>query len=156
MEIAVDDPRRADIIALIEEHLADMRTWSPPGHSFALDLDGLTAPSVTFFSARDQDGRLLGIAAIKDFGDGSGELKSMRTPRSSRRTGAGRALLERVVSEATARGWSVLYLETGSQPEFEPARTLYASRGFQPTGAFGDYAPSEYSAFFRLELPATA
>jgi putative acetyltransferase len=38
-------------------------------------------------------------------------------------------------------------LETGAMDAFEPARSLYASAGFEPCGPFGDYAASPNSAF---------
>lgn len=46
--IAVDDPRRSDVVGLLEEHLADMRAASPPGSVHVLEPDGLAAPDVTF------------------------------------------------------------------------------------------------------------
>lgn len=152
----MDDPRRADIVALIEEHLADMRAWSPPCSVHALDLEGLLVPEVTFWSARasQPDGELLGVGAIKDLGDGTGELKSMRTPHSSRRTGAGRAILEHAIAAARARGWVRLHLETGAQEQFVPARALYASRGFIVTGPFTGYVDDPASTFMVLELAA--
>lgn len=154
IEIAEDDPRRADIVALIEEHLEDMRAWSPPESIHALDLEGLVAPDMTFWSAREAqpDGALLGIAALRDLGDGTGELKSMRTPRAARGRGVGRALLEHAIAAALTRGYAALHLETGSQEQFVAARTLYASRGFVVTGPFAGYTADPNSTFMRLDL----
>jgi len=45
---------------------------------FALDLSGLRSPEITVWTVRD-DGALAGIGALKALGDGTGELKSMRT-----------------------------------------------------------------------------
>ncbi|MEX1167822.1 MAG: hypothetical protein WEK74_13325, partial [Hydrogenophaga sp.] len=39
------------VIALLEEHLAGMRAESPPECVFALDLDGLRRPEITFLTA---------------------------------------------------------------------------------------------------------
>lgn len=50
--------------ALLERHLAFVRALSPPEDVRALDIDGLTDPSVTFFSVRE-GGQLLGVAALK-------------------------------------------------------------------------------------------
>ncbi len=154
MEIGEDDPRRADVVALIEEHLDDMRAWSPPESVHALDLDGLIAPGMTFWTAREKqpDGALLGTVALRDLGDGTGELKSMRTPRLARGRGVGRLLLEHTIDAALVRGYSALWLETGSQEQFVPARGLYASRGFVETGPFADYAEDPASTFMRLDL----
>jgi len=128
-----------------------MHGASPPESVHALDVSGLAAPGMAFWSARDADGTLLGIAALKRLSAG-GELKSMRTTRAARGTGAGRALLEHVIAEAARRGWPTLWLETGTQDYFVPARTLYASRGFVECGAFEGYRPDPASMFMRLEL----
>ena len=57
--------------ALLALHLAGMHETSPAGHVFALDLSGLQAPGVTVWSAW-RDGRIAGIGALKDHGDGLG------------------------------------------------------------------------------------
>lgn len=149
--IEIDDPERDDVRELIAEHLADMHGASPPESVHALDISGLTAPGMTFWSARLPDGTLLGVVALKQLTAG-GELKSMRTTRLARGTGVGRALLEHAIVEATGRGWSTLWLETGAQDYFIPARALYASRGFVECGPFEGYKPDPASTFMRLDL----
>jgi len=151
MRISVDRPERDDVRALIAEHLAEMRGSSPPESVHALDVSALAAPGITFWSARGADGALLGIAAIKALTVG-GELKSMRTTRTARGTGVGRAPLEHAIEAARARGWPTLWLETGSMDAFIPARTLYAARGFTECGPFEGYAPDPASTFMRLDL----
>jgi putative acetyltransferase len=37
---------------------------------------------------------------------------------------------------------------------FDPARGLYTSAGFVPSGPFGEYSPSPNSAFMTLSLDA--
>lgn len=149
--IEIDRPERDDVRALIAEHLADMHGASPPESVHALDVSGLTAPGMTFWSARDDDGMLLGIVALKELTAG-GELKSMRTTGAARGTGVGRALLEHAIATARSRGWPALWLETGAQDYFIPARTMYAARGFVECEAFEGYAPDPESTFMRLEL----
>ncbi|MFN9772167.1 MAG: GNAT family N-acetyltransferase [Burkholderiales bacterium] len=57
---------------------------------------------------------LLGCGALKELDDARhGEVKSMRTPRSLRRRGAGRAVLAHILDEARRRGYTRLSLETG-------------------------------------------
>ena len=41
MEIGLDDPRRADVLALLHEHLTEMRATSPPESVHALDAGAL-------------------------------------------------------------------------------------------------------------------
>lgn len=149
--IAVDDPRRDDVRALLEQHLAFANEHSPPEDVHALDLDGLLDPTVTFFSVRG-GGELLGIGAIKQLDERHGELKSMHTGRAARRRGVGHALVEHLLAVAEARGLERLSLETGSMPAFAPARSLYVDAGFRPGPPFGAYEPSRNSTFMTLLL----
>lgn len=149
--VAVDDPRRDDVRALLERHLAFANDHSPPEDVHALDVDALAAPSITFVSYRD-DGELLGVGALQDLGGERGELKSMHTAEHARGRGVGAAVLDHLVELARARGLARLSLETGTPDAFAAARALYTRRGFVECGPFGDYAPSGYSTFFTLEL----
>jgi putative acetyltransferase len=98
-DIRVDDLTGGPTRALLTLHLGGMHENSPPGHVFALDLSGLQAPNVTVWSA--WDGReLAGIAALKELGDGTGELKSMRTDPKHLRKGVAAALLQHIIGEA--------------------------------------------------------
>lgn len=91
MHIERDDLSRPAIHALLDEHLRSMRAWSPPESVYALDLDQLRQPGITFWSAWDDAGVLLGCGALKELDAAHGELKSMRTPEARRGRGAGRA-----------------------------------------------------------------
>ncbi len=149
--IEIDDPDRKDVRGLIAEHLAEMHAESPPCSVHALDVSALRDPAVTLWTARSDDGTLLGTAALKTLTVG-GELKSMRTTAAVRGTGVGRALLGHVIAEAAARGWPTLWLETGAQDHFIPARGLYAASGFVECAAFEGYLPDPASTFKRLDL----
>jgi putative acetyltransferase len=150
--VDVDDPARPDVFALLEEHLRNMRELSPPESVHALDVTGLQQPDVTFFAVRDGEGTLLGCGALKELDPRHGEVKSMRTPQSARRLGAGRAVLGRIVQVARRRDYRRLSLETGSMDAFRPAWRLYESFGFRPCGPFADYVPDPNSVFMTLEL----
>lgn len=145
--IAAEDPRSDDIVALLERHLAFAHETTPAEFVFALDLDGLRSPSITFVAARNPDGDLLGIGALKRLDDGHGELKSMHTAAEARGRGVARAIVEHLCDLARTEGIRRVSLETGSQPEFVPARALYASCGFEACGPFADYADLPSSAF---------
>jgi len=137
--------------ALIVHHLAGMHASSPAESVFALDVDGLKHPDVAFFSARRGDD-VVAIGALKALDAQNGELKSMRVADAYLGTGAGRAMLRHLVAEARARGMQTLWLETGSTPDFVPARRLYASEGFAECGAFGDYPENPFSVFMTRVL----
>lgn len=149
--VVVDDPRKPDVLALLERHLEFARSVTPPEDVHALDLDGLVDPSVTFFSLRE-DGRLLGIGAIKELTRGHMELKSIHTAEEARGNGVGRAVVERLLASARERGATRVSLETGSTDEFAASRSLYAQLGFVECEPFGDYSPSRNSTFMTLEL----
>jgi putative acetyltransferase len=112
---------------------------------------GLRVPGVTAWTAR-RDGSLAGIGALKAIGDGTGEIKSMRTHPAHLRKGVAAALLEHIIETARARRYRRLSLETGSGPAFEAALALYRQRGFEKGEAFGDYVASEFNQFFHMDL----
>ena len=144
----LSSPQTQDLLRL---HLAGMRDSSPPGHSFALDLSGLKAPGVTVWSAW-RDDAIAGIGALKELGDGSAEIKSMRTHPDHLRRGVGAAILEKIIAEARRRGLKRLSLETGTGEAFEAALTMYRKRGFRNGGAFSDYVASDFNQFMHLDL----
>jgi putative acetyltransferase len=149
--ISIDDPRADDVRALIDRHLAFARATTPPEHVFALDLDGLVDPAVTFFTYR-VNGDVVGMAALKHLDDSHAELKSMHTAAEARGRGVGRALVDHIVGVARERGYRRISLETGSGPAFEAARFLYARASFTPCEAFGGYRPTPLSAYMTLTL----
>ena len=149
--ISIDDPRAGDVRELLGRHLEFAHSTTPPEDVFALDVEGLLDPAVTLFSYR-VDGRLLGVAALKQIDDEHGEIKSMHTAAEARGRGVGRTLLDHLLGVARERGYDRVSLETGAGPAFAPARSLYASAGFTPCEAFGDYIPSPRSAYMTLLL----
>jgi putative acetyltransferase len=153
--IAVDDPRKGDVRALLERHLTFALSTTPPEHAFALDVDGLLDPAITFYSFRT-DGALLGVGAIKQLDPRHGEIKSMHTAQAARGRGVGRAMLGHLLGIARSRGYLRVSLETGTMAEFAPARALYESAGFIACGPFADYRPSEDNCFMTLPLEASA
>lgn len=151
MRIEIDDLTRPAIHALLNEHLQHMHALSPPESVHALDLSKLRSPDITFWSAWEGD-ELIGCGALKELDPTHGELKSMRTPQTARRRGAGRAILEHALGVARERGYTRLSLETGTVEAFVPAQRLYASVGFEPCGPFADYREDPYSLFMTLRL----
>ena len=150
-EIREDDLEGEAVRGLLALHLSGMLAASPPEFSFALDLSGLKTPDITVWSAWTGES-LAAIGALKMLGDGSGEVKSMRTAPAHLRRGAAAALLDHIVGEARRRGLARLSLETGTGPEFEPALALYRRRGFVDGEPFADYRPSPFNQFLHLAL----
>ncbi len=151
MHIEADDLSRPVVHALLAEHLASMRSQSPADSVHALDLARLQRPEISVWTAWE-GATLLGCGALKALGPTDGEIKSMRTPETRRRRGAGRALLMHLLDVARSRGYERVSLETGSQAAFEPARRLYAQAGFERCGPFADYRDDPNSVFMTLRL----
>lgn len=151
MKIEIDDLSRPEIHALLNEHLESMYQLSPPESVHALDLENLRKPGVTFWSAWDGS-VLLGCGALKELDRKHGEIKSMRTPNTLRRRGAGRAILAHIIEVARSRTYERLSLETGAMAAFTPAQRLYESFGFTYCGPFGEYVEDPNSVFMSLRL----
>ncbi|MDJ0686131.1 MAG: GNAT family N-acetyltransferase [Alphaproteobacteria bacterium] len=151
LRIFESDPGEPAVIALLERHLSHCRAASPPEFVFALDLDGLRTPEITFWTAWEGQ-VLLGCGALKEFQPGHGEIKSMHTAQEARGKGVAKALVEVILETARARNYERLSLETGTMVEFAAARRLYEGFGFTPCPIFGDYVKSEYSVCYTLLL----
>lgn len=151
MDIREDDLSGAAIAALLQEHLDNMHEITPPGSVHALDIEKLRSPEITFWSAWDGD-ELLGCGALKELDSTTGEIKSMRTSMAHRRKGVASKILEHIITTARQRGYERLYLETGSFPEFIPARSLYARYGFETCAPFVGYTDDLNSAFMTKQL----
>ncbi|WP_456788996.1 GNAT family N-acetyltransferase [Cellulomonas sp. P5_C5] len=156
MTITIADPTSPDVLALLGEHLTDMYATSPAESVHALDPTALAAPGITFWTARDSAGTLLGCAALKDLGPTDAELKSMRTTAAARGQGVAAAVLAQVLATAAHRGIRTVHLETGTEDYFAPARRLYERAGFVECPPFADYVLDPHSVFYRLALSAPA
>jgi len=144
----LDDPR---VQKLLAHHFKSARAETAPGSAHALDLSGLKAPDVHFWSAWDGDA-VIGIGALKRLTESHGEIKSMHTEQAYRRSGVGSTMLRHIIAEARKMGLSRLSLETGSWPYFVPARELYARQGFVECPPFGSYIADPHSVFMTLDF----
>jgi putative acetyltransferase len=151
LQIREDDLRGPEIAALLQAHLANSALHSPAESIHALDLDGLRAPGITFWTVWDGT-TLLACGALKELDPAHGEIKSMHTAERARRRGVGRLVLQHIIDEARRRGYARLSLETGSMDAYAPARALYARHGFVPCEPFADYRLDPYSVHMMLQL----
>jgi len=151
LRIIVDDLSGPQIAAFVEEHLRQMRATSPPESKHALDLDGLRAPEVTFWSMLDGDA-VVGCVALEALDAEHGELKSMRVDPARQGRGLGSRLLLHLLDHARRAGLTRVSLETGSAPFFAPARALYLRHRFVACEPFADYVPDPHSVFLTRTL----
>ena len=151
MKIVIDDLSSKKIRDFLDDHINDMKSVSPPESKHALDLNDLKAPDITFWSVWDGD-NLVGCGALKELDPTHAEIKSMRTSCRSRRKGVASQLLRFIISVAEKREYSLISLETGSMPFFEPARRLYSKFGFHPCDPFADYTEDPNSVYMCKRL----
>lgn len=151
MNIKVDDLRGPEIAALLEEHVRNLASISPPESCHALNLEALRKPGITFWSAWEGDA-LCGCGALKELSATHAEVKSMRTTAAFLRRGVAAKILTHIINVARDRGYEKLLLETGPMVEFIPARAMYERFGFSYRGPFGDYVDDPNSVFMELRL----
>ncbi len=151
MKIVRDDLTDPQVLDLLEEHFSGMLENSPKDHCHFLDLDALKGDDVTVWTVWNS-GKLAGIGALKQLDGEHGEIKSMRTAKSSLGLGVGYMMLNHIIHQAKARGYKRLSLETGSGEAFVPAIKLYERSGFTACPPFGDYVETEFNTFMTKEL----
>jgi putative acetyltransferase len=148
VEGGLDDPR---VVALLQIHMTRALRETARGSGHALDVAGLRAPGVTFWSAWEEDA-VVGVGALRRLSAEHGEIKSMHTAEAARGRGVGSAMVRHIIAAARAMGMTRLSLETGSWDYFLPARALYARHGFVECGPFGDYWEDPNSVFMTMKL----
>lgn len=135
-----------EIRDLVAAHVAFCDETSPPDSCHRLPEEALFAPDVCLWTAHDGD-RLLGMGALKALSPKAGEIKSMHCRTEARGRGVAAQLLGTIVSAALSRGYTDLWLETGTHPAFTPARRLYEKFGFSECPPFGSYIFDPHSLF---------
>lgn len=151
MKIVVDDLRGSEIAEFLDEHVREMRSITPLENKYALDLDALRRPEITFWSVMD-GAALVGCGALKRLDASHAEVKSMRTKPTRKRSGIASLLLEHIIGEARGMGFTRLSLETGTAEFFLPARKLYEKFRFDYCEPFADYQPSPHNTFMTRAL----
>lgn len=150
--IAIETPLQDDVRAMVADLNAHMIPLTPREFQFQLTVEQMAEPTVTVLVARNEAGRQVGMASLKDHGDSLGEVKRMFTLPEVRGQRVGAKLLQSIESLAREKGISRLVLETGEAPGFEPAWRVYERGGFQVCGAVLDYPDSGYSRFYEKNL----
>lgn len=152
ISIAIETPLQDDVRGMVADLNATMIPLTPRQFQFQLTVEQMAEPAVTLFVARDETGRPVGMGALKDHGNGLGEVKRMFTLPEVRGKRVGSALLQRIERLAAEKHISRLVLETGEAAGFEPAYRVYERGGFSRCGAVLDYPDSGFSRFYEKKL----
>jgi GNAT superfamily N-acetyltransferase len=136
LSIELVESATADARALVDELETELSALYPAENRHGFTIEKLLRPGVLFFLARD-GADPVGCGGVA-FDDGVAEVKRMYVRPRARRRGVARALLDRIESEARARGHVRLFLETGDVQR--AAIACYTAAAFGPCQAFGSYA----------------
>lgn len=151
LTIAQERPTTPDLALLMARHTLDMHADTPPESIHMMDAAALDRPDIWFYTLRD-DGHPLAMGAFKRIDDAHAEIKSMHVLAEGRGRGLSRQMLDHLMAEATALGFTRLSLETGVQPTFIAARALYAKAGFIECPPFEGYHDDPNSVFMTRTL----
>jgi putative acetyltransferase len=148
--VTVEDPRQPEVEAMVRAGDAYALSLYPADSCYLLSLDELAEPGVTVFIARDVDARALGMAALVDRHDGTGELKRLFVVEIGRGQGVASMIMDALEAGALARGIRLVQLETG--PKQHAAIALYERRGYAVIDRFGPYVADENSLCMEARL----
>ena len=151
LTIARERPTSADLALLMQRHTADMHADTPPESIHMMDAGALDHPHIAFYVLREY-GDPLAMGAFKRIDATHAEIKSMHVLAETRGRGLSRRMLDHLLAEAQAAGYTRLSLETGSQTMFLPARRLYEKAGFTECPPFEGYALDPNSVFMTKVL----
>jgi putative acetyltransferase len=140
-----------DVAELLAFHVGQMQAHSPEDSCHVLSASGLDRSDITFLTLRE-NGRLVGIGALRALDERRGEIKSMRTHPDALGRGVGSTMLQAIIAKARQRGYQELLLETGRSEDFAAATHLYFKAGFRDCGPFGGYPSGPFTRFLRLAL----
>ena len=130
-----DDADTGELIERLNYELAVVATHPGENH-FALTTDEVTGDRGRMIRARFGE-QLVGCGAVRDIGDGAGELKRMYVDSSVRGSKIGAAILDQLELHARRLGLTQLKLETSAK---QPAAIrLYEGFGFTPCDPWGEY-----------------
>ena len=150
--IAAETPLQDDVRFFVQALNDYLKPLSPPEFQWQMTVEEMAESTLTLFVARNAEGRAVGMGALKEHGDGLGEVKRMYTLPEVRGQRIGAQLLRRSEDLARETGLKHVVLETGEAPGFEPAWRVYERAGYSVCGAVLDYPDSGHSRFYEKKF----
>jgi carbonic anhydrase len=126
--------------------------FTPCFQNFSAELAGLPgaySPPLGRLALSLIEGQPAGCAALKPFDPGRCEFKRLYVRPAFRGRGVGQALLDWLIAEARAAGYTEILGDT--MPVMEQALRMYDRAGFERTGPYGA-DPTPGAIFLRLRL----
>jgi putative acetyltransferase len=147
--IAVENPLQGDVRALVAELDAALLAVTPAGDCLLLPVEDMAGPDTAFFVAREE-GRAIGIGALRRHAGGIGEVKRMYVRPAAQGRGIGGRILAAIEDLARRQGLQRLVLETGDS--LVTAGHVYERSGYRRCGAFLGYPETPSSIFYEKTL----
>ena len=138
-----------EVNELLTKHFVELRAASPEGSAHVLDIPGLKAPSIKFWSLWDNE-KLIGCGALKFLDKEHGEFKSIRIHDNFRNQGKGIDVINHLINEAKKLKIKRLSIETGASDFFIPARKLFKKTGFIVCEPFAHYKKDINSVYLSM------
>lgn len=120
-----------EVVAAVQRLLPQLSETAPTPEAYDVETV-VSADVTTLLVARDDDDAIVGMLTLAIFRLPSGLrawIEDVVVDGPARRTGAGRALVERAIELATESG--VRSVDLTSRPSRESARQLYEALGFE-------------------------
>jgi GNAT superfamily N-acetyltransferase len=151
--VAVDDAATREAARhLIAEYLRWIASAAAASYGLSFDIDAMVTsdiedpakfypPSGRFYVIR-REGANVGVGCLKRLTPSVAEIQRMYVQPHVRGVGAGRLLLQRLLSDARAIGYEVVRLE--SLKFLSAAHALYKSAGFAEITPYGENSMTKY------------
>jgi len=151
--VAVDDAAsRAAARELIDEYLRSIASVAAASYGLSFDIDAMVTsdiedpakfypPSGRFYVIRRQRANV-GVGCLKRLTPSVAEIQRMYVQPHVRGLGAGRLLLQQLLSDARAIGYEAVRLE--SLKFLSAAHALYKSVGFAEIAPYADNSMTKY------------
>lgn len=132
-------PQLSQARALISEYglsIADVAACSLEHQNFNRELETLPLPyapprgRLLLAMIKDQPAGCIALRPLDALGPHISEMKRLYVPPAFRGSGLGRLLVNRLIDEARAIGYTMMKLDTDTDPKFAAAIALYRSLGF--------------------------
>jgi GNAT superfamily N-acetyltransferase len=151
--VAVDDAATREAArSLIDEYLRWIASCAAASYGLTFDIDAMVTsdiedrakfypPSGQFYLIRREDSHV-GVGCLKRLTPSVAEIQRMYVQPQVRGVGAGRLLLQQLLSDARAMGYETVRLE--SLKFLSAAHALYKSVGFAQITPYADNSMTKY------------
>lgn len=147
--VAEETADTPELAALHDARIAFNHDGYDPADCFTPPVADLDAPGMHFRVGRVA-GRAVAMVALKERGEGWGEVKALYVDPAARGRGVAHAMMAAIEEAGREAGLDTLRLETGNL--HEGALALYRRSGWAEIERFDPYPANETSIFFEKRL----